>query len=327
MRLFSFLLICSTLCACQDESIDYQKPSDVDFQDEMRDFVIEISEYAKAQKSGFSVIPQNGIELVTTNAEESGQAHNEYLEAIDGHGQEDLFFGYDKDDQKTSSSDSEYLMSFLKLSQSLGNTILVTDYCNTPVKMDESYTINQSHDFVSYAAPDRELNIIADYPVNLHNENDQHVSSLSQVQNFLYLINPDKFTDKESFIKEITATNYDLLIMDLFINDGISFTAADVERLHVKQNGGSRMVICYMSIGEAEDYRYYWKREWNNFKPSWVAVENPDWPGNFKVEFWNQEWKNIIYGQKNSYLDKILQADFDGVYLDIIDAFEFFDNL
>ena len=34
----------------------------------------------------------------------------------------------------------------------------------------------------------------------------------------------------------------------------------------------------------------------------------------------------IIYGNNNSYLEKILDAGFDGVYLDIIDAFEYFEN-
>lgn len=34
----------------------------------------------------------------------------------------------------------------------------------------------------------------------------------------------------------------------------------------------------------------------------------------------------IIYGNNNSYVKKILDAGFDGVYLDIIDAFEYFEN-
>ncbi|MFK5973518.1 MAG: endo alpha-1,4 polygalactosaminidase [Flavobacteriaceae bacterium] len=80
-----------------------------------------------------------------------------------------------------------------------------------------------------------------------------------------------------------------------------------------------------MSIGEAEDYRYYWQSEWNTNKPDWLEVVNPDWPGNFKVKYWNTEWKALILGDKNAYLDKIIAADFDGVYLDIIDAFEYFE--
>ncbi|MFQ5795846.1 MAG: endo alpha-1,4 polygalactosaminidase [Candidatus Bipolaricaulia bacterium] len=97
--------------------------------------------------------------------------------------------------------------------------------------------------------------------------------------------------------------------------------------LKTKANGGSRLVIAYMSIGEAEDYRYYWQAEWKPNPPSWLAEENPDWPGNYKVRYWDRNWQNVIYESNDSYLKKILDAGFDGVYLDIIDAFEYFENL
>ena len=81
-----------------------------------------------------------------------------------------------------------------------------------------------------------------------------------------------------------------------------------------------------MSIGEAENYRYYWHIDWNLSPPKWMSVENSDWKGNYKVKYWDQDWKDIIYGYTNSYLDKIVNKGFDGVYLDIIDAFEYFEN-
>ena len=81
-----------------------------------------------------------------------------------------------------------------------------------------------------------------------------------------------------------------------------------------------------MSIGEAEDYRYYWREDWVAEPPSWLADENPDWPGNYKVRYWDTDWQSIIYGTGDSYLGQILAAGFDGVYLDIIDAFEYFEE-
>jgi len=97
------------------------------------------------------------------------------------------------------------------------------------------------------------------------------------------------------------------------------------EQLKKKANGGKRLVICYMSIGEAEDYRYYWNADWVNNPPEWLDGENPDWPGNYKVKYWHTDWQNIIYGNNSSYLKKILDAGFDGVYLDIIEAFEYYE--
>jgi len=114
--------------------------------------------------------------------------------------------------------------------------------------------------------------------------------------------------------------------MDLFFDEE-SFTGAEVEALRSKANGGKRLVVCYMSIGEAEDYRYYWKNSWKRGDPEWLYKENPDWEGNYKVKYWMDEWKQIIFGEENAYLDKILDSGFDGVYLDIIDAFEYFEEL
>jgi cysteinyl-tRNA synthetase len=56
-----------------------------------------------------------------------------------------------------------------------------------------------------------------------------------------------------------------------------------------------------------------------------MDAENPDWPGNYKVKYWETDWQNIIYKNSDSYLNKILTAGFDGVYLDIIDAFEYYE--
>ena len=37
--------------------------------------------------------------------------------------------------------------------------------------------------------------------------------------------------------------------MDIFFSDEEEFTAAEIESLKIKQNGGQRLVIAYMSIG------------------------------------------------------------------------------
>jgi len=297
--------------------------SGIDYKQQMRDFVMGISAKAKTARPGFAVIPQNGIELVSSTGDEDGAADTVYLNAIDANGQEDLFYGYDNDDQATDASATEYLRYFLDISKNAGKTILVTDYCSTPAKMQDSYTKSQRAGYVSFAATERALNVIPNGMPN--NVNGNSITSLSQAKNFLYLINPENYASKEQFITAVTATDYDVLIMDLY-RENQSFTAAEVARLKQKANGGTRMVICYMSIGEAENYRYYWQSSWNTGTPSWLTQENPDWPGNYKVKYWDTDWQGIIYRNNDSYLDKILNAGFDGVYLDIIDAFEYFEQ-
>ncbi len=310
--------------SCNNDDDDSN--NETEYKQRMREFVIGISQYSKAINPNFIIIPQNGIELVTDNGDKSGNPHTAYLNAIDANGQEDLFFGYDEDDKATSSTDNQYLKALLNVSKNAGKTILTTDYCSTPSKVTSSYSQNLNAGYISFAANKRELNAIPNFPNPIHQENANNITKMSQVKNFLYLINPSNFNSKTDFINSVKQTNYDLIIMDLFFKDNNCFTASEIDQLKTKANGGKRLVISYMSIGEAEDYRYYWQSNWSNNHPSWLDAENPDWAGNYKVKYWNQDWQNIIFGNDNSYLKKITDAKFDGVYLDIIDAFEYYED-
>ncbi len=314
-----FILLAITLVACKDEY------GDVDFKEEMRNFVVGISQYSKGINPNFIVIPQNGQELVTSDGEENGSPHTTYLNAIDGVGREDLFFGYDEDDLATPTLDRNYMLSFLLTCVSNSVSVLVTDYCWTESNIDLSYAQNEAREFISFAAPNRELDVIPDYPVVPFHVNSEDINSLADAKNFLYILNPQNFSSRDEFVNAVSQTNYDVIIMDFFFDDE-EFTPAQIEALKTKAIGGRRLVISYMSIGEAEDYRYYWQSSWSNDSPDWIEEENPDWEGNYKVRYWDKDWQSIIFGNDNSYLKKILDAGFDGVYLDIIDAFEYFED-
>jgi cysteinyl-tRNA synthetase, unknown class len=296
----------------------------IDYREEMRKFVIGISQYAKAQNAQFAIIPQNGIELITTNGESDGSLATSYVNAIDAVGQEDLFFGYTDDNVPTPSADNLYLREFLNRIKT-SKKVLVTDYCSGKTNMDKSYSSNNTNGYISFAADQRELFNIPSYPAQPYGVNSNNITSISQAKNFLYLINPEKFASKAAFINAVKATNYDVILMDLFLNN-TAFTATEIDQLKTKANGGKRLVICYMSIGEAEDYRYYWQSTWKVGNPPFIAAEDPNWPGNYYVQYWNTDWKAIIYGNDTSYTKKLLNSHFDGAYLDIIDAFEYFEN-
>lgn len=318
ITVLSFVLI---FTQCKDKN----KPTDINFKQEMRNFVQNLSSYAKNINSNFIVIPQNGEQLATENGEINGSAATTYLNAIDGQGREDLFYGYDSDDSETKIEDTNNMLPFLQVEEDNNVQVLVTDYCSSHSKMDNSYSQNNTKSFISFAASERNLNVIPDYPTTSYNVNANDINSLADAKNFLYLINPEDYATKVDFINAVSQTNYDLVLMDFFFNQE-EFTANEITSLKTKQNGGKRLIISYMSIGEAEDYRYYWQSDWEKNKPEWLDKENPNWAGNYKVWYWNKDWQNIIYGNDNSYLKKILDAGFDGVYLDIIDAFEYYEE-
>jgi cysteinyl-tRNA synthetase len=112
---------------------------------------------------------------------------------------------------------------------------------------------------------------------------------------------------------EIAVSSHDLAVIDYSGDDG-PFSKAEVERMKRKPDGSRRVVLSYMSIGEAEDYRWYWGQR----SSSWLGAENTKWRGNYAVRFWDPGWQQIIF----AYVDRLLAAGFDGVYLDKVDEFE-----
>lgn len=105
------------------------------------------------------------------------------------------------------------------------------------------------------------------------------------------------------------------LIVSDYSTDGTDKNKFTKQQISDIKNSG-KYAISYISIGEAEDYRYYWKQEWKTIAPEWLGPVNPRWPGNYKVKFWIKEWQDIIF----NYIDTIVSQGFDGIYLDIIDA-------
>lgn len=139
-------------------------------------------------------------------------------------------------------------------------------------------------------------------------------------------------------LEKLRASPYDVLVID-YSRDGTddkALTAAQVQRLKTKPDGTRRYVLSYLSVGEAEDYRYYWKWYWGGtwytewigwlMAPSWRGPVNREWRGNYAVRYWNDDWQRLVLGagsdaaETDSYLGRILKAGFDGVYLDKIDS-------
>ena len=325
MKLTGLIIVLSViLISCKKKQIP-----DADYAGEMRNFVIGISEFAKASNPNFLIVPQNGADIVTSDFTSTGALETAYIDAIDGIGQEDLFYGYTKDDKETPTEERNYLLPFLNMIKDNAKPVLVTDYVMSQNSVDKSYVENGNMGFLSFAAPDRNLNQIPTYPTPIIGENANDIVNLSDAQNFLYLINPtEKFADLNTFVQAVNQTNYDVLIIDLFFDEE-QLTTAELNQLKVKANGGQRLVLCYMSIGEAEDYRYYWKSDWNKRKnrPDWIYKENKNWRGNYKVFYWDTEWQDIIYKGVDSYLGRIIAAGFSGTYLDIIDAYEYYNEI
>ena len=158
------------------------------------------------------------------------------------------------------------------------------------------------------------LTTVSPEDADASNDTSDSSITLSGVNDFLYQL-------QDIDLKAVGGTAYDLVIMDYSSNgeDDGEFSQEQIRALK-HSPGGPKIVLAYMSIGEAEDYRFYWREEWYDDEPSWLDAENSDWPGNYKVRFWDPNWQSIVL----QYADRLLESGFDGVYLDIIDAYEYF---
>lgn len=136
-------------------------------------------------------------------------------------------------------------------------------------------------------------------------------------------------------LQAIARTPCGLVVID-YSADGTEEGAFHADQIAALREGpgGHKAVLAYLSIGEAEDYRFYWQEGWDADHdgrpdagaPTWLEIVNPDWEGNYKVRYWDPAWQAILFGSPASYLDRILAAGFDGIYLDIIDAYEYFEG-
>ena len=119
-------------------------------------------------------------------------------------------------------------------------------------------------------------------------------------------------------------TNYDVLIVDPQYM-GAYLQTEDVARLQKKDNGERRLVLAYLSVGEAETYRDYWQKSWKNQPPPWLLEANSNWEENYRVRYWEEGWKELLYKAPDSRLQRILASGFDGIFLDVIDAYQVFE--
>ena len=132
-------------------------------------------------------------------------------------------------------------------------------------------------------------------------------------------------------VARLSASPYDVLVID-YSRDGSEaerFTPAELARLKVKPDGSRRVVLAYLSIGEAETYRFYWHWTWGGrwytgwlgllLAPSWIGPANAEWGGNYAVRYWDPGWQAILLGT-DGYVERIVAAGFDGVWLDKVDS-------
>ena len=315
LGMFTCLLVFSSM------PVSAEKPA-VDPKTAMVELISQLHSYAQQKQPVFYLLTNNGLGLYANEDGSDPALAARMLQSIDGIVLEELSYGWEmKDDTATPRAVQQAMLDQLRQPRAAGLPVFNIDYCQLKKHRDISYRQSGAQGFINYAAERRALNKIPLGTVS--GENQDAINTLAAAKNFLVLLNPELFADKSSYLAALSQSDYDLLIIDPMYN-GEFLSAADLRQLQHKPGGARRLVVAYMSVGEAEDYRPYWQRRWEVLPPDWLETENKDWQGNYKVKYWHPGWQQLLYGSEAAALDQIIRAGFDGVFLDVVDAYQYF---
>jgi cysteinyl-tRNA synthetase len=144
---------------------------------------------------------------------------------------------------------------------------------------------------------------------------------------FAYILQADSFAKtKPAAVAKLKESGRDWIVLDATFAGDTPWKQSDLDAIRSGKAG--RKVVASLSIGEAEDYRPYWQSDWvSNGKrsaaaPVWLGIENPEWKGNYQVKYWNADWQKLMLAA----IDDAMSRGFDGVYLDIVDGFQTYEQ-
>lgn len=144
---------------------------------------------------------------------------------------------------------------------------------------------------------------------------------LEKVERWLLLLNDSLEPDS---VARVARSTYDMAVVDDVgsLAWNVEFPVAATVAALKRRPGdarGSRLVLAYLNVGQAEDYRAYFRAEWKDAAPDWILGDDPEgWAGNFPVAYWHAEWRAIVVALARA----IARAGYDGAYLDWVAGYQ-----
>jgi cysteinyl-tRNA synthetase len=142
---------------------------------------------------------------------------------------------------------------------------------------------------------------------------------LTSVKDFSYVLGN---LNSAGAVTTLAQSKYDMLVVDptaTFKGNANFDMAGMVAQLHAADPG--RIVLAYLNIGEAADFRTYWQNNWkaptksHHGNPAYILESDPSgWSGSYPTAFWNAAWQKLFIG-KNGIVQTLMKAGFDGVSL------------
>lgn len=187
----------------------------------------------------------------------------------------------------------------------------------------------------AYAAPwaHNELPKLMEYVSGGSELNNIHpADTLGGVETWFYYLD---FNYLDTIVDNITDSTYDMVVLEPIFTEkenldyNISAVVSSIKNSS-GANVANKLVIAYIDVGQAEDWRYYWWSNWTIGYPDFIVTSDADgWEGCYPVAFWKPGWQDIwftgVVGNDSRWYDPqlkmLVDAGFDGVYLDWVEAY------
>jgi len=306
----------------------------IDLREEMRMFVQSISAFARTYRPNFIVLANGGLDLLVKRdpiIESRVSPARAYMRSLDGILQEGMFFSDKHGDRPFGTPPlaerQKPMLTMAEFAKQNGLKVFTLDFGKAKAVVDAAQKQADKRGFVSLVAdtPSKDIHKLPSYPSRPFTENPANILSLDMVKNFVVIRNSAPFGHQDSFALKMHDTNYDMVAVEVF-HGRRPLSRQAVETLKYKKIGARRLVLAYMDIGSAASYHYYWKPGWREGSPAWISAPQRDDPDRYHVEYWRDAWKQIITGDTNSYVYGLIAQGFDGVIIDGLETYKFFEG-
>ncbi|MEK9722521.1 MAG: hypothetical protein VW405_03410 [Rhodospirillaceae bacterium] len=302
----------------------------LDLREEMRKFIISIARFGRRYRSDFRVLTRGGLDLLVKRdpvEETRVSPARTYMRALDGIVAEGMFFTERRPGTPPPPEIQAPMIDLAEFAARNGLRVLTLDYADGEQFVDKAREEAQKRGFIALVSnrPILDISKLPAYPPRPFDENPNSIASLGQVRNFAVVINSLPYGREDAFALALHGTNHDMVVVDVF-HGRKALSRQAVETLKYKKIGAKRLVLARMDVGTAASYSYYWKNGWREGSPPWINAPLRDDPDRYYVEYWQPGWQKIVAGDTNAFLYGVVRQGFDGVLLDGVEAFRFFEG-
>lgn len=310
----------------------------VNYRKAMRDNIISLADFAKAENKSFEIIVHEGEELLHKSLWEYhldgyNEARNKGINADDP-----VFLAHLK--QLSPEHDfvagqyqrklsgiviNNRFCSARKLSPHIKETdlkIISIDACADESSLDEAMmnSVGLNNLLYVFVKPDTAFQKIKKQPII--NENARNIFSLKEASNITFLIDDSRYSDKERFLRDIRDSNYDIVVINPFFKHKSPFSKEEIDSLKFKKNGAKRLMFAKMNISEADNDDYYWQDNWQIGKPEWLIRPSFTDKNSVITEYWHEDWKKVM----GLYFKGIVDSGYDGAFLTGLENHTYFEK-